>query len=442
MKVTITPTKLSGAITPPPSKSQAHRLIIAAALGGGISTISNVARSQDITATLSCLGALGMLTEWTGEDQARLHGLGNSIPQMGPVPYFDCGESGSTLRFLIPIALAVVGGGVFTGRGRLMERPQKPYFDLFDEKGIIYEQKDGGLTVQGTLPSGEYRLPGDVSSQFITGLLYALPLLEGDSEIVLTTPLESRDYVAMTLDVLKQFGITVERQGFARFRIPGNQRYLSRDTAIEADWSQAGFWYAAAGIGNDVTVTGMNERSIQGDRIIVDYGRMIDGKPLSGGVKVPIYRGVEGETPPPIEPVQPPRGGHSASLDVSPCPDLVPPLAVWGALMNGALYIKNAARLRIKESDRLASVTATLNAMGARVKEGPDCLTIIGQTSLAGGVTVDCCNDHRIAMMAAIAVTRCEQPVTLLGAECVNKSYPSFWEDYQHLGGNIQIIDD
>ena len=181
MDVTIVPGTLKGTVTPPPSKSQAHRLILAAALSGGISTLSNVDFSQDIEATLGCLFALGTGVERRDKGQVKLHGLGNSIPQAGPIPVLDCGESGSTLRFLIPAALVVIGGGIFTGYGRLMERPQEPYFRLFEEKGISYEKKDGKLTVQGKLEPGEYVLPGNVSSQFFTGLLYALPLLDGPS---------------------------------------------------------------------------------------------------------------------------------------------------------------------------------------------------------------------------------------------------------------------
>lgn len=413
MNVTITPTKLRGAVTPPPSKSQAHRALIAAMLAEGECRVEHVAPSRDITATETCMAAL-------------LSG-GEGLPGL------DCGESGSTLRFLIPLALALRGGGRFTGHGRLMERPLKPYFDIFDEKGIFYEQKDGVLTVSGRLTPGEYRLPGNVSSQFITGLLYALPLLDGDSQIVLTTALESGDYVAMTLDVLSRFGVTIvpRKNGWL---VPGTQKFRGCHMAVEADWSQAAFWYAAQALGNPVAVEGMNPRSIQGDREILDWTRMVKNEPLPGGVTVPIW----GEGPAEAHPSSP-SGGCAVSIDVSQNPDLVPPLAAMGALMNGVLRIKNAARLRIKESDRLSSVTAVLSALGAEVEEGPDFLTITGRPQLAGGVTVDPCNDHRIAMMAAIAATRCIHPVVINGAECVEKSYPDFWEDYERLGGTIRV---
>ena len=388
MNVTITPGLLRGAITPPPSKSQAHRLLIAAALADGESRIEHLADSQDIQATRRCMAAL----KAPGED----------------LPVLDCGESGSTLRFLIPVALALRGGGRFTGRGRLMERPQKPYFDLFDEKGIAYRQEDGVLTVQGRLTPGTFALPGDVSSQFVTGLLYALPLLEGDSRITLTTPLESRGYVDMTLGALERFGIRAECPDGRTLRVPGGQTYRPCRAAVESDYSQAAFYYAANGLGGQVEILGLNPRSAQGDRCIVPYHMQLCGP---------------GE----------------AELDVSQCPDLVPPLAAHAALRQGITRIVNAARLRIKESDRLTAVTQVLTALGADVVEGADRLTITGQPEgLAGGVTVDSHNDHRIAMMAAVAATRCAAPVTITGAECVAKSYPDFWEDYERLGGQIQ----
>ena len=385
MRITITPTLLKGTITPPPSKSQAHRLLIAAALGAGESSIGNLAHSQDIDATLRCMAAL----KAPGKD----------------LPLLDCGESGSTLRFLIPVALALRGGGRFTGRGRLMERPQEPYFALFREKGISYRQEEGVLTVEGRLTPGDYALPGDVSSQFVTGLLYALPLLPGDSRILLTTPLESRGYVDMTLDALEQFGVHADYDGERIFQVPGNQTYQARDLTIEADWSNAAFWYAAISLGCAVELQGLNAFSAQGDMCIVPYFMKL-------------------------------QGAGTVDLDVSQCPDLVPPLAAMAALRSGQVTrIVNAGRLRIKESDRLATVTQVLNALGAAVEEHPDALTITGKDRLAGGVEVSGHNDHRIAMMAAIAAIRCEEPVTIVGAECVQKSYPEFWRDYEALGG-------
>ncbi len=411
MTVTITPTKLKGTIIPPPSKSQAHRLLIAAALAQGESVIHNVALSKDIVATMNCLAELGASFSRKGST-VTVTGMGaNAMSPMRRMayPHLDCGESGSTLRFLIPIALAVRGGGIFTGAGRLMERPLEPYFEIFREKGIFYEQKDGTLTVQGMLEPGVYQLPGNVSSQFFTGLLFALPLLSGPSAIIPTTELESAGYIRMTLQAMAQFGVEMA----ATMSLPpqyhpfGNQTYTPTEATVEADWSQAGFWYAAKSLGNEVDIISMNPDSSQGDRVIVEhYVNLI--KP--------------GEV----------------TIDVSGCPDLVPPLAAMGAVRQGRTRLCNAARLRMKESDRLSAVTDVLCKLGAQVTEGPDFLQTEGQNSLPGGVTVDAHNDHRIAMMAAIAATVCEKPVTITGAQCVSKSYPNFWEDYVNLGGVME----
>ena len=405
MNVTIAPAQLKGTVTPPPSKSQAHRLIIAAALSDGFCKLSNVDLSEDIQATLRCMRTLDADAS---ADGTIIRGGDLVDGHEEPAPeVMDCGESGSTLRFLIPVSLALKGGGKFTGHGRLMERPQEPYFALFREKGIFYEQKDGVLTVRGKLTPGVYTLPGNVSSQFITGLLYALPLLEGDSEIRLTTDLESRGYVDMTLDALDKFGVKAEYDGKRTFRVPGNQYYQHQNLAIEADWSNAAFWYGARFLGCPVEIGGLDQASVQGDQAIARFYEQM-------------------------------RGKGSLELDVSQCPDLVPPLAAMAALRAGeTTAIVNAGRLRIKESDRLATVTEVLNALGAQVEEYEDHLVIHGKEKLAGGVTVSGHNDHRIAMMAAIAAIRCEEPVTITGAECVKKSYPRFWEDYRRLGGEL-----
>ena len=388
MNVTIVPGTLEGAVTPPSSKSPTHRAVLALMLAQGEGKLSNLAVSEDIQATQDCVAAL------KSGQPAQADGL----------PLLDCGESGSTLRFLIPVALAVRGGGHFTGRGRLMERPQGPYIRLFEEKGILWNQEGTCLTVAGQLEPGVYALPGNVSSQFITGLLYALPLLPGDSRIVLTTPLESRGYVDMTLDMLRRFDIKVEEQEDG-FLVPGNQTYQARDLTLEADWSGAAFWYAANFLGAQVDIQGLNSDSVQGDRQI---GTLYWKLARPGDV----------------------------DIDLSQCPDLAPPLAAMAAVRKGTTRFVHAGRLRMKESDRLETIARTLNALGAKAQVGEDTLTLEGVDHLEGG-TVDGCNDHRIAMMAAVAAVACKEPVTILGAECVKKSYPRFWEDYTALGGEI-----
>lgn len=405
MDVTITPRLLTGSVTPPPSKSMAHRLLLAAALGGGAVTVGNVALSEDIAATLGCLESLGARWERTG-DGIRIAGIGGRRGVRRPLPRFDCGESGSTLRFLIPIALAVSGGGVFTGRGRLMERPQQPYFELFADKGIFYEQRDGVLTVRGRLTPGEYRLPGNVSSQFFTGLLLALPLLDGPSALISTTALESSDYLAMTVDAMAGAGV-------AATPVPGGfriapARYRPVDRTVESDWSQAAFWLAAASGGSGLKLEGLPPRSVQGDRVAAD---------LLAGLARPGDR----------------------EIDVSGCPDLLPPLAAAAAVRRGTTRFTHAARLRLKESDRLKTTAALLSGLGGTAVELPEGLVVEGMPILPGG-TVDGANDHRIVMAAAVAACRCAGPVTILGAEAVNKSYPSFFDEYIRLGGAVHVL--
>ncbi|MCD7948449.1 MAG: 3-phosphoshikimate 1-carboxyvinyltransferase [Oscillospiraceae bacterium] len=384
MTLEITPARLKGDITPPPSKSQAHRLLIASALAGG-GTIENLAASQDIDATRRCLEAL--LTPSEG------------------LPFLDCGESGSTLRFCIPLALALRDGGVFVGHGRLMARPQQPYFDLFDRQGISYRQEGDRLIVAGRLKAGVFPLRGDVSSQFITGLLYALPLLEGDSEITLTSPLESAGYVDLTVDVLSRFGIQIE----GAYRVRGGQTYRPADAVVESDYTQAGVYFAANTIGSAVEIHGLAPYSKQGDRVIENYCARL------------------------AEP-------GTVTLDVSQCPDLVPALAVCAALRDGeTTHIVNAARLRIKESDRLETTSGQLTRLGGKVTQGADSLTITGVSAFTGG-QVSACNDHRIAMMLAVAATRATGPVVLEEAQSVEKSYPQFWRDYAALGGKIREV--
>lgn len=410
MDVRITPRPLSGTVSVPPSKSMAHRLAIAAALAEGVSTLENVALSQDVEATLRCLAALGGQWEQTAPGTVRITGCGGrrTAPAAGaPLPRFDCGESGSTLRFFLPIALALRGGGVFTGRGRLMERPQGPYADLFREKGISWEQQDGVLTVRGRLAPGEYRLPGNVSSQFFTGLLFALPLLDGPSTIVPTTAVESRDYILLTLDALTGAGGAAAPQAEDGTLPVSPFAYRPFRRTVEGDWSQAAFWYAAAFLDNPVTPAGLNPGSVQGDRVVSDlYWRLA-------------------------------RPG-SAEIDLSGCPDLLPPLAVMAAVRSGETRFTHARRLRLKESDRLHTVCALLKALGCQASELPEGLTVRGG-SLSGG-TVDGAGDHRIVMAAAIAASACAGPVTIRGAEAVNKSDPSFWDEYASLGGEMHVL--
>ncbi len=408
MDLAIYPNKLKGAVTPPPSKSQAHRAIISAALAEGNSLILNLQLSQDIHATLNCMRALGADA---AEHGGIVIGANARQSKFEELPLLDCCESGSTLRFLIPIALVVAGGGVFTGRGRLMQRPQKPYKDLFEERGIRFERVGEKLIVEGKLEPGIFRLPGNVSSQFITGLLFALPLLEGDSDIELTTGLESAGYIESTIVVMRLFHVSVERTEKG-WHIPGGQHYrAAKDPVmVDADYSQAAFYYVANGLGNEVEICDMNPSTCQGDKAIVKYEAMLD------------------------------RPGE-VTIDVSQCPDLVPALAVRAALRDGEVTnIVGAARLRIKESDRLDTVSTELNRLGAYITQKPDALIIHGVNHFHGAV-VNSHNDHRIAMMLAVGATRSDGRVILQDAGSVAKSYPGFWEHYFRLGGQFSIWD-
>lgn len=408
MDVKITPRRLSGIVTPPPSKSLAHRWILAASLAAGVSTIHNLTLSEDIEATLRCMSSFRCQWEWHGEDTLKVWGCINKERDRAGPPLLDCGESGSTLRFLIPIALALEEGGVFTGRGRLMERPLGPYFQLFDKQGVFHELQDSALTVRGNLSPGEYRLPGNVSSQFFTGLLMALPLLDGPSVVVSTTKLESSSYTSMTMGVLARCGIHVRwSPSLNGFGVePGV--YAPFEETVEADWSQAAFWYAAITLGSNLRLRGLQGQSSQGDAAVIGHAKKLS---QAGEVKI----------------------------NLSDCPDLLPPLAVIAALRRGTTRFTHAARLRLKESDRLATVAQMLKALGGAVSEEEDGLTVYGVSTLPGGV-VDGANDHRIVMAAAVAATRCHGPVVIRGAEAVKKSYPHFWRDYEALGGAVHVL--
>jgi 3-phosphoshikimate 1-carboxyvinyltransferase len=415
--VKITPKALNGNINIPPSKSICHRAIIAAGLSDGTSCIENVALSKDIIATIDAMKCLG----------ADIKVNSNSLfikgcSRLNPNPNADsihCFESGSTLRFIIPIAILTGKKITFTGEGRLNERPLNPYIEIFNDKNIYYSKKDGlPLTVQGRLPSGEYRLKGDVSSQFITGLTFALPLLDGDSSIILTSKLESRGYIDLSLEVLERFNIHILNNGYNEFFIKGNQKYMETDFKVEGDYSQAAFFIAAGILGGDVRCFGLNEYSSQGDKKIIDIVKEMGGDIYFNDGVLSARESIT----------------HGAVIDASECPDLVPILAVLASLSNGETKIINAKRLRLKESDRLKAMATELTKLGADIEEMDDGLVINGKSYLNGGC-VDSWGDHRIAMALSIASIRCKNPVTINGSDSVEKSYPDFFKDFLRLGG-------
>ena len=427
--VKIFPTKLQGTVVAPSSKSMGHREIICAGLAAGTSIIDNISMSKDIEATMRCLKAINVAVDEipsmiAGRKALQISGTGHPMAAADSV---DCGESGSTLRFFLPLGANLNCPLTFTGHGKLVSRPLQAYYDIFDEKFIQYFNDNGNLpvTVNGRLTPGTYKLPGDVSSQFVSGLLFALPLLNGDSVIEITSPLESSAYVDMTINCLAKFGIKVENEGGAhrRYLVPGKQRYQALDSQVEGDWSQAAFWTVGGSLGKGITCQGVNVKSLQGDQAVVDIMERM-GAAISQTENSVTVNG----------------GATKATLiDAANCPDIIPVLTVLAAVSEGTTKIINAGRLRIKECDRLAAMTSELNKMGAAITEEPEGLTIIGKPEgLKGGVQVDAWNDHRIAMSLAIAAQKCAEPIILTGAESVAKSSPTFWEDYKSVGGLVE----
>ncbi len=417
--IKITPSVLSGKVKVPPSKSFAHRAVLAAFLSGGECKINNIGLSEDISATLNCIKALG--AEFEYDDKKNNVLISRKADTSCGKLRLDCGESGSTLRFLITIALCFSQDLEFTGRGRLMERPMKPVFNIFDKKGIKHSLKNGILSVKGKLSAGDFKIDGSVSSQFITGLLFALPLLDGDSRIIIENTLTSKGYIDITLDVLKKFGIKIENANYRVFTIKGNQQYKVKNYTVEGDFSQAAFFLVAGAIGCNITCTGLKENSLQGDKKILDIiaqtGAKIE-KVGTNGFKATATANM-----------------HGITVDADEIPDLVPIMAVLLAFCKGESRIVNAARLRIKESDRLAAICSELKALGADITEGEDFLIIKGVQVLSGN-SISSHNDHRIAMATAIAACRCEGEVIIDGArKSVKKSYPDFFYDYKKLGG-------
>ena len=380
MDITIQPTKLQGTLEVIPSKSQAHRLLICAAFADRPTTICCRATNRDIEATVECLRALG----------AKIHreSFGFHVEPVREIPknaLLPCRDSGSTLRFLLPVAGALGVDATFQMEGRLPQRPLSPLWEEMERMGCTLSRPTPTtIRCQGKLRSGAYSIPGNVSSQFVSGLMFAQMLMDGCT-LEVTGKIESAPYMEMT------------RQAIGKFPLSG-----SPVITVEGDWSNAAFWLAANALGSALYVAGLRKDSPQGDRVCAE--------------------------------LLPGLTAHQ-TIDAADIPDLVPILAVMAAANRGAMFT-NIARLRLKESDRVASVIAMLTALGGRAEADENTLTVFG-TGLTGG-TVDACNDHRIAMSAAIAATVCTEPVTILGAECVEKSYPKFWAEYARLGGNYE----
>lgn len=430
--VKISPCLLSGTVLVPSSKSIGHREIICAGLADGDCIVDNISMSKDIEATIRVLLSLGikivaMESSIKGRIALKIKGkkdfnIVNNI--------IDCGESGSTLRFFIPLLATLDKQVTLLGHGKLISRPLNVYYDIFNEQKISYINANGilPLTIEGgNLQPGHFKIPGNISSQFISGLLFALPLLKGDSVIEITSPLESSGYVDMTIASLADYGICITNEGnkHKKYIIKGNQVYKAKDNLVEGDWSQAAFWAVGGCLGKNIICKGVDFSSLQGDKEIIkimeSMGVWFKLEKNSINVKYTKTR--------------------STIIDASSCPDLIPILTVLASVSNGTTKIINAGRLRIKECDRLAAIASELNKMGAHISEESDGLIIYGNNQgLKGGCVVDAWNDHRIAMSLAIAVQCCAEPIILKGAGSVNKSYPEFWQDYQSLGGKIEVL--
>lgn len=395
MDITIQPKTLEGAVTAIPSKSQAHRLLICAALADGDTQLICPDTNRDIEATVDCLNALGASIQRTEN--------GYHIVPIAKIPdhaVLNCRESGSTLRFLLPVVGALGANATFKLAGRLPQRPLSPLWEEMECMGCTLSRPTADtISCTGQLKSGRYTISGNVSSQFITGLLFAISLLPEGGCIEISGQLESKPYVDMTRQAMSMFGITADRLAFSckqHYHTPG-------ELTVEGDWSNAAFFLAANALGNKVQVTGLNPASAQGDRRVTEI--LLD---------LP----------------------YKTVISARDIPDLVPILAVTAGAMQGAVFT-DIARLRLKESDRVATVIALINAIGGQAEADENTLTV-HRTGYRGGI-VDAAGDHRIAMAAGIAATVCTDPVTILSAECVNKSYPNFWAEYRRLGGNYEL---
>lgn len=418
MGTVVQPHHLKGNVKVPPSKSMAHRAIICASLAKGKSIIKNVDYSKDIEATIHAMKALGTII-FQYEDYLEIDGTTTFLKNNCEI---DCCESGSTLRFMIPISIVYDANVHFTGKGRLGQRPLDVYYSIFDQQdiGYLYRENVLDLYIKGRLHGGEFHLPGNVSSQFISGLLFALPLMDEDSLIVLTSPLESKGYIDLTLQMLQRYGIEIVQRNDQEYFIRGRQQYVPCDYKVEGDFSQAAFYLVADALGNDIVLNGLNLESKQGDQEAIAILERMGCQLIS---QEDGYQLISSHL-------------KATDIDGSQCPDIIPVIALACALADGVSKIEHIARLRIKECDRLSATVEVINQLGGKAKAYEDYMIIEGVKALMGGI-VSTYNDHRMAMMEAIAATVCQDVVVIDQKDCVEKSYPSFWEDYLMLGGAI-----
>ena len=405
--------KLVGELSPPPSKSVLHRYIIASSLAKGVSKIENISFSEDIIATIEAMKKLGANIEQK-ENYLLIDGS-DTFKNLNENIEIDCNESGSTLRFLFPLSIVEENKVLFKGRGKLFKRPMTPYFENFEKYKIKHSYIDENkILLEGKLKAGIYEIDGNISSQFITGLLFSLPLLEGESKIIINGKLESSNYIDISLDCLSKFGIKIINNSYQEFIIGGNQSYKVGNYRTEADYSQAAFFLVANAIGSKIKINDLSQNSLQGDKKIIDYISEIDNW----------------------------NSKDTLVLDGSETPDIIPILSLKAAVSGKKIEIVNVERLRIKESDRLKATVEELSKLNFDLIEKKDSILINSREALKVNknekiVSLSAHSDHRIAMMIAIAATCYDGEILLDNLDCVKKSYPNFWEVFLSLGGKI-----
>ena len=407
--------RLTGEVTPPPSKSILHRYIITSSLAKGISKIENISYSDDIIATIEAMKKLGAKIE--KKDNYLLIDGSKTFDKkyLNNNAEIDCNESGSTLRFLFPLSIVKKNKISFKGKGKLFKRPLNSYFENFDKYKIKYSYiNENEILLDGELKSVEYEIDGDISSQFITGLLFSLPLLNENSKIIIKGKLESSSYIDITLDCLNKFGIKIINNSYQEFIIEGNQNYKSGDYEVEADYSQVAFFLVANSIGSNIKINGLNTNSLQGDKKIIDFISQIDNW----------------------------NKEEKLILDGSETPDIIPILSLKACTSKKEIEIVNIARLRIKESDRLKATVKELSKLGFDLLEKEDSILINSRKDFNkiinnSPVYLSSHSDHRIAMTIAIASTYYDGEIILDNLDCIKKSYPNFWEVFLSLGGKI-----
>jgi len=420
MDAFIKPSTLEGEVHCIPSKSYAHRLLICAAFSNAPTDIFiNTQFSKDIEATIGCLKALCCNVEKKSDNCITVYPA-HSIAKS---PVLNCIESGSTLRFLLPVAATIGNDATFEGTGRLPSRPLTVLLNQLKEHDVTFTSNSLPTTLGGKMSCGVFELPGDISSQFVTGLLLSLPLTKDGGEIRLTSPLESKSYVDITVEVMKKFGIEVESTGTG-YIVPANSHYFSpKQITVQGDWSNAAFWLCCGALNKKMTCTGLDFNSAQGDKAIVDILKLYGADIEQGTDFISVS----------------PKERKSFCIDAKDIPDLVPIVCVLASVATGVSKIKNTQRLKLKECDRIDAVINLLQSLGSKASYCDGELTIYGNNNLTGG-SVNGFNDHRIVMSAAIASTMSTNDVKITDAQAILKSYPNFFDDFKKLGGNINVI--